>query len=78
MIAKTFNVRVITNAKRSEILDLGKGALKVKLTVLPVDGKANKELIKVLADHFGVSKRGVIIRLGLKSRDKVVEVSQLS
>ncbi|MBU1177810.1 DUF167 domain-containing protein [Patescibacteria group bacterium] len=71
---KTFNIRVITNAKRGEILDLGGGALKVKLTVPPVDGRANKELIKVLAEYFGVKKRDVIIRAGLKSRNKVVEV----
>jgi len=65
---------VIANAKRGEILDLGEGALKVKLTVPPVDGKANKELIKVLAGYFGVKKRDVIIKSGLRSREKVVEV----
>lgn len=74
MTVKMFKVRVITNAKRSEVLDLGSGVLKVKLTVPPVDGKANKELIKVLADHFGVRKRDVIIKSGLKGRDKIVKI----
>ncbi|MFH2104718.1 MAG: DUF167 domain-containing protein [Parcubacteria group bacterium] len=74
MIGKIYNVRVITNAKRGEVSDLGSGTLRVKLTTPPVDGKANKELIKVLAEHFGVKKRDVIIRAGLKSRNKVVEV----
>ena len=74
MVVKTFNIRIIANAKSNNILGLGDGALKIRLTVSPVDGKANKELIKVLANHFGVKKSDVIIKSGLKSRDKVVVV----
>ncbi|MBM3895821.1 MAG: DUF167 domain-containing protein [Thaumarchaeota archaeon] len=40
----------------------------------PVKGKANKEIIKKLAQHFGVSTSQVIIRSGQKSREKIVEV----
>ena len=40
----------------------------------PVKGKANKEIIKKLALHFGVSSSQVIIRSGQKSREKIVEV----
>lgn len=40
----------------------------------PVKGKANKEIIKKLALHFGVSPLQVIIRSGNKSRQKIVEV----
>ncbi|HXV51139.1 MAG TPA: DUF167 domain-containing protein [Nitrosopumilaceae archaeon] len=40
----------------------------------PVKGKANKEIIKKLALHFGVSTSQVIIRSGSKSREKIVEV----
>ena len=41
----------------------------------PVDGQANKEIIKKIAKHFGVSSANVSIRSGHRSRDKVVEVS---
>ena len=37
----------------------------------PVKGKANKEIIKKLALHFGVSPSQVIIRSGSKSRQKI-------
>ena len=40
----------------------------------PVDGKANKEIIKKLARHFGVSSASIAIRSGHKSRDKIVEI----
>jgi uncharacterized protein len=37
----------------------------------PIDGKANKELVKILKKYF---KKDVSIIHGLKSRDKVVEI----
>jgi hypothetical protein len=40
----------------------------------PVGGKANKEVIKKLAKHFGVSSGNISIRKGHKSRDKIVEI----
>jgi uncharacterized protein (TIGR00251 family) len=40
----------------------------------PVDGQANKEIIKKLAKHFGVSSANVAIRSGHRSRDKIVEI----
>ncbi|MBD1807251.1 DUF167 domain-containing protein [Microcoleus sp. FACHB-SPT15] len=40
----------------------------------PVDGKANKELIELLAKKFDVSKSQIRIKLGLSSRIKLVEI----
>lgn len=41
----------------------------------PVDGQANKEIIKKLAKHFGVSSANIAIRSGHRSRDKIVEIA---
>ena len=41
----------------------------------PVDGQANKEIIKKLAKHFGVPSANVSIRSGHRSRDKIVEIA---
>nr|WP_233221006.1 DUF167 domain-containing protein [Chlorogloea sp. CCALA 695] len=38
----------------------------------PVDGKANTELIKLLAKKFAVPKSRITIKLGLSSRQKLV------
>ena len=38
------------------------------------EGKANKAVIGALAHHFGVPKSRVLIKSGLKSREKVIEI----
>ena len=48
--------------------------LKIYLTAVPVQGKANRELIKLLAEKLGVSKSRVEIIKGEKSKEKIVEV----
>ena len=74
MLSKTFKIRVITNARQNQIMDLGADNLKVKLTARPVDGQANKALINLLADHFQVKKSNVIIARGQRSKNKLVSI----
>ena len=40
----------------------------------PVGGEANKEIIKKMAKHFGVSSANVVIKSGHKSKEKIVEI----
>ncbi len=47
----------------------------VKLKSPPVEGRANDELIHVLAEKYGVPKSRIRIKSGLGSRNKVVEIS---
>lgn len=49
-------------------------ALKVKLTSPPVEGKANKELIELLAKEFGIPKRDIEIISGQSSKNKIVKL----
>lgn len=67
------NVKVILNAKKTEITESG-GVLKIKLTAPPKEGKANKELLKILSRHFKVSKNKIKIVKGERSRIKTVEI----
>lgn len=48
--------------------------LTVFLRERAVDGKANDALVRVLAEHFGVSKSRVTIVRGHASRTKTVEI----
>jgi len=48
----------------------------VGLTSKPEKGKANLELIKKLAKHFKVSSSQVKIVSGLKSKRKIVEITE--
>lgn len=67
-------VKVKPNAKRQHIQEEADGSLTVSLKSSPVDGKANEELIKLLAQKFHVPKSKVSIKLGLSSRQKLVEI----
>ena len=68
------DVKVIPNARKERIVDED-GLLKVYVTAPALDGKANKALIDLLAEHFGVKKGDVRIVKGEKSREKIVEIS---
>jgi hypothetical protein len=67
-------VKVIPRAREKEILKLGDGSLKVKLTAPPVDGKANKQLIELIAEYYKVKKSQVTIVSGEKSRNKIIYI----
>lgn len=68
------SVRVQPRASGNEIVGLYGDALKVRLTAPPVEGAANKALVKLLAGTFGIPVRAVTIVSGASSRTKVVEL----
>jgi uncharacterized protein (TIGR00251 family) len=72
-----FNLKVIPNASRSEIIVEKNGDLKIKVQAPPEDGKANKAVIKLLAQHFKIPKNRVKIIAGEKSHQKIIEVFDL-
>jgi uncharacterized protein (TIGR00251 family) len=65
--------KVIAGAKKREILLEG-SRLKAKLTSKPIQGKANAELIDLIAETFAVKRREVRIIAGGKDRRKVVSI----
>jgi uncharacterized protein YggU (UPF0235/DUF167 family) len=54
------------------------GALVVRLTAPPVEGRANDALCRLLARRLGVAPTRVTLLRGAKSRDKVIRVEGLS
>jgi uncharacterized protein (TIGR00251 family) len=40
------------------------------------EGKANRAVIKLLADYFGVPQRQIAISSGFTSRNKIIEITQ--
>ena len=67
------NVRVIPNARKNKMIE-EQGRYKVYLSAPPLEGKANKALIKFLSEHFGVKKNQVKLIKGEKSRNKIIEI----
>lgn len=72
---RRITVRVIPRASRDEVVrEDGDGVLHVRVTAPPVDGAANVSVAKVLAAHFGVPPRDIILVSGASARTKVFEV----
>lgn len=68
-------IRVTPRAKRDEVITiLEDGTVKVRLTAPPVEGKANKALIKYLSGIFEIPRTRIEILTGFKSRNKLVYI----
>lgn len=68
-------IKVKPNSLQQLIAEEADGTLTVHLKSPPVDGKANKELIKLLAKKLDVPKSQIRIKSGLASRFKLIEWS---
>lgn len=67
---KKRGVKPITNL-------FGHKEYEVSVKSLPVRGKANKEMIELLADYFDVSKSDIKIKSGFTSRNKIVLIHEI-
>ncbi len=74
----TLSIIVSPNAKRNAIGGEYNGRLKIFLMSPPVDGKANKALIRFLSDLFKCSKSSITIVRGELQREKDVSLSSVS
>lgn len=72
-------VRVTPRTVRNEIHEiLDDGTVKIRLTAPPVEGKANKELIKFLSSVLDVPPSAIEILAGQTGHDKLVSVLGIS
>ena len=69
-------VKVKPNSQQQKIEELANGSLIVHLKSPPVDGKANEELIKLLAKKFDVPKSSITIKSGVTSRKKLIIIDK--
>ncbi|HCQ66519.1 MAG TPA: hypothetical protein DIU07_15840 [Rhodobacteraceae bacterium] len=63
-------LRVTPKASRNAVEETPAG-LRVWVTTVPEDGKANKAVTRLLADALGVAKSRLTLVRGAASRDKV-------
>lgn len=74
----SFAVRVVARASRSEIAGEHDGALRVRVAAPPVEGAANRELIKLLAKILKLPPSAIEIISGAASKKKVVRIQGTS
>jgi len=70
--------QVQPRARKTGIAGQHGDAIRLRLAAPPVDGAANDELVRFLAERLGVTKRSVEITSGLTSRRKHVLVQGIS
>jgi uncharacterized protein (TIGR00251 family) len=67
-------LRVKAGGRRNALLGIHAGALKLTVTTAPEKGKANRAVLALLADTFGVPAASMEIISGATSPSKVVFV----
>lgn len=67
-------IKVKPNSKTPGIEQVGQSSFIVRVKAKPQDGKANQEVIKVLAKHFHTTQSNIKILTGKTSGSKVITI----
>jgi uncharacterized protein YggU (UPF0235/DUF167 family) len=67
-------IKVKPNARVSALEQTDGGTWLARLKAAPVEGKANEELIALVARHFDCRKSAVSIKAGASARTKLVRI----
>lgn len=72
-------VRVTPRSGRNEISGIMEdGTIKIRVAAAPVDGGANQELIRFLAEILEIRENQLEIISGMTGRDKLISILGLS
>jgi hypothetical protein len=71
-------VHVVPRARTTDVAGRHGDALKIRVAAAPVDGAANDELVRYLAERLAVPRSAVTIAAGHTGRRKTVKVAGLA
>lgn len=71
---KAIQIRVKPNSRASLLTQSEDGTWVAQVKSPPVDGKANEELLELVAKHFACRKSAVSIKSGATGRMKLVRI----
>ena len=71
------SIRLTPRASRDAIAGFEGETVRVRVTAPPVEGRANRALVRLLAKRLGVPRGSVRVVAGQASRNKVVAVDGL-
>lgn len=75
MTAKQIKIKLLPRSSINQIVETDEtGEIKIKIKSPPVDGEANKELIKFLSKEWDIPKSHIKIIKGEKSKHKLIEL----
>ena len=78
MVAVELKVRVIPNAKKDEVGGFRGGELVLRLNAPAIEGKANRAAVEFVSRFLGVSRAGVRLLRGERSRHKIFQIVGLN
>lgn len=67
-------VKVKPAARKNKVKKVGETEYEVSVSAPPADGKANKAVIAILAEYFGVTKSCIEIVSGRSAKHKLFEI----
>jgi len=70
------SVKVKPNSRESRVENLGEKRFLVAVKAPPQEGRANREVVEILATYFCVPKSQIALVGGLKSKQKIVEIEE--
>ena len=71
-------VHVVPRAAKSALAGRHGDAIKIRIAAPPVEGAANAELVRFLAETLGVPRRAITITAGTTGRRKIVSVDGIA
>jgi len=74
-LTATLVVHVVPRARTTDVAGRHGDALKIRLAAPPVDGAANAELIRFLAERLSVPRSALTIAAGHTGRRKTVKIA---
>ena len=72
----SFTIRVTPRAAANRVGGEREGALLVRVTAPPLEGKANDAVVELLAEALGVPRSAIRVERGAAARTKIVSVPQ--
>lgn len=71
---KMLQIKVKPNARASALAEMPDGTWLAQIKSPPIDGKANEELVTLVAQHFDLRKSQVSVKSGASGRMKLVKI----
>ncbi|NQV04219.1 MAG: DUF167 domain-containing protein [Candidatus Omnitrophica bacterium] len=71
---KIIKLKVITRARKEEVLKIRENEYRIKVSCPPEKGKANQRIIELVSERLGVRKNRVRIVSGETNNRKIIEI----
>ncbi|MBD3421418.1 MAG: YggU family protein [Chitinivibrionales bacterium] len=77
-VSCTLEIKLKPRAKKDRLICVSAERIELAITALPVDGKANAYLCKLLSTWLRIAQSNIEIIRGGKARIKIIKITGLS